>query len=302
MDVDKEKAALGDMRCLLAFIEEYIKPKQEFIKSPLCHSVVFADIWFLFSPGDTVIARDIRQAYRVIEVRSTRHRVKRPSKDTPNFWRDDTTAEFEDNPVFIHCVHVDFDGSVIGPVNTMFSIPRFSGTKEVTALEIYPLRFASEPGLREKLVKRGKLFLEVTRVKHMHYSGLTLHTRDEVDSQVVVDFEEAFTRHSDWRPDIESAFDVDMTEMIKAATSKPATTKRPQKPHESDDSDEEADTKRSADAESSGWCVEECCENEIIHDDEYVEARFRDEQIGSRMSNATRTTPSVAIIPRPGHP
>lgn len=286
MDIGKEKAALDNVRCLLNFFDGYIIPKQEFLRTAIYDSVSFADIWYLFHPGDTVIDRLNGQAYRVIEVRSTKHRVRKPNKEMPTFWRDDSTAEFEDNPVYIHCVYVDFNGSWMGPVNQVFCISRFPNSKPVSTLPIYPARFAMEAGLEEALVRRGKLFVEVAKVKHMHYSGLTLETHDDVDSQVVVDFEEAFNRNPTWKPEIQSVFSADMEDMMDEVTVDPVFTKTTR-----DKDDDDSDVVVS-------WCVEECCETETAHDDEYIEGRLRDEHIGTRMSNSASTAASVAIVPR----
>lgn len=279
------------MGCLLTFIDDYIKPKQEFLKTALYDSVTFADIWYLFQPGDTVIGRDRGQSYRIIEVRSTKHRVRKPNKEMPNFWREDSVAEFEDNPVFIHCVYVDFDGSWMGPVNRVFCISRFPNSKPVSELPVYPVRFATEAGLEERLVERGKLFVEAAKVKHMHYSGLTLQTHDDVDSQVMVDFEEAINRNPGWEPQMKSVFSVDMEEMMEDANVDRVFTRTTRDKDDSDDSESE-------DEDRIGWCVKECCENESVHDDEYIEAHLRDEYIGTRMRSATSTGASVAIVPR----
>ncbi|KAF5988632.1 putative aaa family atpase protein [Fusarium bulbicola] len=98
-----------------------------------------------------------------------------------------------------------------------FTIPKFDGEKTITTLKICPLRFhvrkeldrrimARKPTEHEPdttvrdgvakfqntLIERGKLFPEVAAVKHMYYSGLTMKKRNEVQSQVMVDFVEAF--------------------------------------------------------------------------------------------------------------
>lgn len=41
----------------------------------------------------------------------------------------------------------------------------------------------------------------------MHYTGLTLEARDEIDSQEVIDFNEAFTRFPEWKPCVRHAAD-----------------------------------------------------------------------------------------------
>lgn len=115
---------------------------------------------------------------------------------------------------------MDFDGKFLGSVTRKVKIARFDGEKTFRSLEFFPLRFAAdsrgpgkqegvdeptEPSLREKLVARGRMFL-----------GLTLDTREEVDSHVVVDFEEAFSANADpklaWRPELENLIGVSTEE------------------------------------------------------------------------------------------
>ncbi|KAJ8127276.1 hypothetical protein O1611_g6359 [Lasiodiplodia mahajangana] len=273
---------LEQMRCLISFIENEIKKKQERLRSPPSQAVPFADIPLIFSPGDTVISKDHKQAYRVTMVNCIRHRVKNRKETSHDFWKDESQVQFEDNPVFVHCTYVDFDGELMGPVRRLFTIPRYDGRKEVTSLPIFPLQYVKEDGLRETLVERGKLFFKVASVKHMHYTGLGLTAREEIDSRVVIDFEEAIDRYPDWKPSITSALeDVDI----------------PNK------DDQDADLKRLFKAQESTErpCVEECCANETTHYDEYVEDRRREDYIVSQMNRDAFLTPSVAIIPRAFH-
>ncbi|KAM0129434.1 hypothetical protein ACHAO1_008445 [Botrytis cinerea] len=138
------------------------------------------------------------QAYRVISVNSKKHRFKRQSR-----WVSDAKVAIDYGPVTVHCVCIDYDGKLLGPVSKHFTIQEYEGEQNVTSLPVYPLRFYKEMN-REVLVDRGKLFLETAGVKHMHCTGLTLDTRDEVDSQVMIDFEEALLQHQSWVPSIEN--------------------------------------------------------------------------------------------------
>jgi hypothetical protein len=293
-----ERAGLGDVRCLLSFIETTTKAKLDFIGSSLCHAVTFGDVWLLFSPGDIVIAKDGTQAYQVSHVKVTKHRFKQPSDKSRNFWEDETKAEVEDNPVVIDCVYVDYDGSAVGPVRRTFTISRFDGLKDVVSLPVYPLRFSRQPDLREKLVERGKLFIKVARMKHMHYCGSSLETHEELDSQVVIDFEEALSRHPKWKPIIQSVTD---------KSRKKASTTRENDGSSSDSSsesftDELAPERRyyrpKGKSPKAIRCVPQCCTREVVHDDDYVDDRRRDEYIASQMNDATSKIPSVAAVPR----
>ena len=106
----------------------------------------------------------------------------------------------------------------------------------------------------------------------MHYDGITLDTRDEVDSQVVIDFEEAFSfrddkiDNTDWRPTVE--------QLIATPTA------------------EEVD----GDNES---CSAECCRDETIHKDAYAEKKRNEEYIASLIPEDRNKDPSVALWPRP---
>ncbi|KAI1126647.1 P-loop containing nucleoside triphosphate hydrolase protein [Nemania abortiva] len=245
------------MECLISFIDNDLKAKQDSLKSHHRQAVPFADIAILFSPGDIAISNDYKQAYLVVNVMCTRHRVKDLKRTGTNFWKDRDKVEFEDNPVRIYCAHVDFDGQLLGPVTRVFSISRYDGQKRVTSLPIFPFKYSKDDGLRERLIERGKAFFKVAGIRHMHYKGLTLKTRDEVDSQVVVDFDEAINRHPEWKPNVKSLVD---------------------------------DT-----------CVDECCETESTHYDEYIESWAREDFIASQLNAAPSATPSISIVPRDIH-
>lgn len=288
----KQKAELEEMRCLISFIDNEIKKKQEYLASPLCKAVRFSDLWYLFNPGDAVIDREHKQAYRVIKVKSTRHRVNDGEEANLNFWKDETYAEFEDNPVFLHCVHVDFNGKSFGPVLRIFAISRFDGLKDVVSLPVFPLRFSQRDDLREKLIQRGKTFFAAAGIKHMHYTGLTLKTRDmlktrdDVDSQVVIDFEEALARNPEWTAPIRSALEEDIKKTVSFEDTHP------------DVGDVDMRKYRKAQRSEALRCVRECCRGQSMYQDDYVDTRRREEYISSQMNERSSKIPSVAIIPR----
>ncbi|KAI0536997.1 hypothetical protein GGR58DRAFT_473532 [Xylaria digitata] len=274
------------LQCLISFIAKEIKEKQDRFKNHHCRTVPFADIPLLFNPGDAVVSKDQKQAFRVTRVSCTRHRVKDRNEIGLSFWKDESKVEFEDDPVFVHCIYVDFDGKQMGPVSRLFSIRRFDDEKEITSLPILPIQYAKEDGLQERLVERGKVFLKLASIRHMHYTGLALETRDEIDSQVVIDFDEAINREPTWKPPIQSVLEESLDTM----------------PKKSYDTDELEDQRyflsimRQASKVKS--CVEECCASETTHYDEYIENRRREDYIILQMNGEASTKPSVAIIPR----
>ncbi|KIW97213.1 uncharacterized protein Z519_02605 [Cladophialophora bantiana CBS 173.52] len=125
--------------------------------------------------------------------------------------------------------------------------------------------------LRESLIERGRKFVEVAGVKHRYYAGLTVDTRDEIESQVVIDFEEALgsEKNKKWLPEI--------TPLVDLA----------------------ADLTENRDSSS---CTAECCWQENVHNDSYVENHRCKKFISDMMDEIEdnpRKMPSGAIYPRP---
>ncbi|RYP33774.1 hypothetical protein DL767_004641 [Monosporascus sp. MG133] len=263
--------AYQHLKCLIQFMDGDIRKKLAYLDSDACQTVFFSDIWYLFKPGDEVIEQSRRQAYRIVSVISSRHRVFPPWRIS---WDKEADRAEEETPVILNCVYIDYDGKHIGPMTRKVRIARFDGEKAVTSLEVFPLRYAEEkkgdatpqkPTFRERLITRGKMFLDMTSFKHMHYSGLTLNTREEVDSHVVVDFEEAFSAKHDleWRPDLNNLIT----------------------PEDEDDANREA-------------CDADCCKDDNVHDDSYAEKKRNQEYMGLLVPEDRQREPSPAIYPR----
>jgi len=221
-DVSRSAMALDHLKCLLNFMDSNISAKQAHLNSSKCTKVFFSDLWYLFRPGVVVIGRDGKQAYRVINVTSIRHRVVPPWKNW--FWN--SGERKKKAPFSTTCVYIDFDGKNLGPVSKTFDFKQFDGEIEVTSLPVYPLRFhplrrtdfsdtewkelellPPEKRYMQKLINRGSKFLEVVGTKAMYYAGPTLGIRDDVESQVVIDFETAFSvddeKQQEWKPNLE---------------------------------------------------------------------------------------------------
>ncbi|OQV08643.1 hypothetical protein CLAIMM_12881 isoform 3 [Cladophialophora immunda] len=286
--------ALEHLPCLLEFMDNYLNSKHAYLNSLACDKISFSDIWYLFKSGDAVVSNDGRQAYLVANVATPPHK----GADRWAFYAKEKDNE-ESRPksdISVSCIYIHYDGKQLGPVLKEFKIERFDGERPLTSLEILPLRLyvasnvrrltqlakvgaaeyesqveAGVAQLRESLIDRGKKFVEVARVKHMYYAGLTVDTRDEIESQVVIDFEEAFATEKNrekWWPEI--------TPLVGLA----------------------ADL---AGNEKSDGCTAECCWQENVHDDSYVDNHHCKKFISDIMDEIEdnpRNLPSVAIYPR----
>lgn len=286
----KSQDALRHLECLLQFIDADIASKRSHLRDSQSRKVFFSDLWHLFRPGMEVISSNGKQVYRVVHVCSARHQV------VPAWNRYAVNNKSVRAPFSLVCIHIDFDGKSLGPISTSFEFKRFDGQRDITSLDVYPLKFhpvrkadfdenewpkvealsLSERSslLRQRFVDRGKLFLQVAQVKHMYYAGPTVGVRDEVESQVVIDFETAFAvedpKQQAWKPNLEILL------------GNPGTK-------DDDDSDER------------GRCQAVCCRNDLVHDDMYIDEKQRTEYIDSLLPKEEHSDqqPSIAIIHRP---
>ncbi|KAF2129150.1 hypothetical protein P153DRAFT_367415 [Dothidotthia symphoricarpi CBS 119687] len=256
------------LRCLMRFIDEELKPKIEYINNNKCRKILFHDLWYLLKPGNEVIDQKEKQAYRIVRVEFPRHKVEEPFfrwNKRPSRNRDDEAEIEEDTLVRVHCAYIDFDGKQFGPVSKKFDIAPYGGVKDIKSLPVYPLRFAKDTKLRERLIKRGRMLLDISRYKSMYYSGYTLDSRDEVDSQVVVDFSEALSDETreNWAPVIDT---------LRTA------------PDTRDDVDR---------------CVAPCCHGQAVGEDEYIDSRLTEDFFKSLIPDTSFAAPSLLLSPRP---
>ncbi|TLD20303.1 hypothetical protein PspLS_08720 [Pyricularia sp. CBS 133598] len=285
----RSKETAAHLGCLIEFMDTYIVKRQAYLNSSSCSKVLFSDLWHLFKPGDFVISTDRKQVYQVFRVDLEPHRGVDPwdaffqkSNDS-----DSDDSKGSDSHITILCVHISFDGYQLGPVTNRFHIDSFSGERAATSLVVYPLRLhhqkdietratvpqqseqAAEDDLkrlRERLIQRGRLFVDVAGIKHKYYAGLTVGMRDEVESQVMIDFQEAFAveENKDWAP------------MITRLAGQP--------------------DKRAVPA-----CTLECCFKEYAPDDSFVDySRYRDftQRLMPAIEGNHITLPSVTVFPR----
>ena len=231
-DIMNSAEALRDLRCLVGFIDHDLKPTMDALKDDSCQKIRFEDLWHIFQPGVEVYAPRNEKVQRLnTEPYQELYRVSfscngRPYQSpfpgvTSNLPPKYSLSEFK-----MHCYHLDFDGKSFGPVTSDFLIAPFEGERDIRSLEIYPLRFAANPGkIRERLRQRGVKFLEFTTWQHRHCSGTTLVCQPNgcslsgrmpvrqpeyietstlpselVDDEVIVDFRQTLQHLPEWTP------------------------------------------------------------------------------------------------------
>lgn len=120
------------------------------------------------------------------------------------------------------CYYIEFDGERYGALNTDFRIPIFHEARHITELPFYPARFMDNyaDALNEEKAHGEKIVdLLSGNAKHAHYSGWTLTNGpmgkmtevsegifmrfpEHIESDIIVDYDEAFKHNPTWRPSL----------------------------------------------------------------------------------------------------
>lgn len=260
----KSPITLLHMRCLTKLLDDIVCARREYLASSECEKITFSDIWYLFQPGEEVIDQANKQAYRVLRVSMPKHKVIPPYL----FVRSSNSEDAKEKPAIIQCLYIDFDGENLGPVTKTFEIPRFDTDKLVKSLPIYPLRMVREDGYRERLMERGKMLWDVIQVKPMYYKGNTIDTRQDADSQVMIDFTEALAyaheHDKDWKPKVD---------FISTST---------------EDGKIE---------DTTSGCDAICCRGQYVFDDSFVEDRLAEDFVAKLFPQSPTERRSLIIYP-----
>lgn len=122
----------------------------------------------------------------------------------------------------ISCYHIDYDGQNYSAVGRTIEIPSFEGEREITQLPCYPMRYVKQ---RDEIMERGRQFgskfiqhIDPDK-RYSFYRGWTLiktplgqsiedkngrvmTSPEHIESEILVDFEEAYNTDPSWKPDI----------------------------------------------------------------------------------------------------
>lgn len=114
--------------------------------------------------------------------------------------------------------HIEFDGEVWGAVSGCTHILPFTGEKDITSLPVYPLRFKTgHDEIMKQAITDGEAMIKLVEERYGFYSGWSLTTGPSgatvddargritrspthIESDVLVDFSEAFNTYPPWRP------------------------------------------------------------------------------------------------------
>ncbi|KAH9897195.1 hypothetical protein F4778DRAFT_783300 [Xylariomycetidae sp. FL2044] len=198
----------------------------------------YEDLWYLFQPGELLYMRPPIGVEKA-RSNSTQQRIWRLWELIPTKfeWRvDDIEKKLhstlgrkreasgldDESPgemvsgTELRCYYLDYSGTNFCPVYQSFMINIYEGELDITQLKAYPLRFhPKRESVVENITQDSIRFHKYVKNAHqLAYDGWSLEknvlgkslssetgsTKDYVDSEVIIDFEEAFQYEPDWKP------------------------------------------------------------------------------------------------------
>ncbi|KAL1861690.1 hypothetical protein Daus18300_008658 [Diaporthe australafricana] len=226
--------ALRDMRCYVEFVDKEIMPHYNSLKGAEARKVAFHDLWCLYDVGGLVYApltsgendsyQDIWRVYRV--------RTANPYISYHPPWQG-PSDEFDVDPnasFHLFCYHIGHDGTSYGAVRRKFEIESFPGERDIRSLDAYPLRFIENHEILLGALKdQGRRYQHAFNEPNQSYNNWSLAMNPEedsssdsdsddnrrkkkkrqashpvlsefIESQVIVDLDEAFRAKPSWRP------------------------------------------------------------------------------------------------------
>ena len=160
----------------------------------------FSEMWQLFRFGDVVINTNVKslRAYRIVAVTGGRrivdieehskqeHLSSKESRLQTTVVRVEGGANVEYSPFRVQCLFLDSEGRHVGPRSQQFLIEAYAGKRRISTLIIVPIMALDSAGseVRERLVRRGKSFVDCMRQRYFNHSGVSIgelcygHARD----------------------------------------------------------------------------------------------------------------------------
>ena len=231
--LDDSQATLDILRAYVDFMESEIMPEThrfDNLDYPSENTILFSDLCYLFKLGDyiyrpldgeqtggSVDHRMGERIWRTFFIREAIGDVNFQSPDHRSYSNDDSSED--DNSYFIvHAYQIEFTGDEFCVVPHIFRIAPYDGLKPVNKLPIHPIRIddVGKSPVRSSM-EVGNQVLQFIESKHAFYNGWTvtrtptgdfakdntgavLKHPEYINSEVMVDFQEAFNACPFWRP------------------------------------------------------------------------------------------------------
>ncbi|KAI3324958.1 hypothetical protein HD806DRAFT_553175, partial [Xylariaceae sp. AK1471] len=210
------ETALQHMRLYVQFVEEKILPlylQYHELKPTVC-MIRYEDIPFLFKLGGLVFNRLTPSKGKTLHRSAAQHIWRMGDCQPMDHPHSSQTTETRWTVYYL-----DFFGEKVVPIWSVVTFEYFSGEKDVTELNCFPLEFHPDhKSILEKQKKVGMMFKEAfsQNVQHLYYSGWTFVTGvlaetledekgseiqypDYIESEVVIDCNETIRAFPMWQ-------------------------------------------------------------------------------------------------------
>lgn len=219
--------ALKDIEIYIRFVERHIEPQWTRASGTAPYRVRFNDLPMIFQPGGLLYVRpsdmkaeDTGSTEDKSDSQASKSEGAKSEADEPKMyqtaWRiyriapspiaDDTpndTDKSSNRVLQIDAYYIDYNGAAYVTVVHSFFIRHFENDRDITKLNVFPMRFAKDANkMRDGLKEQGRRFLEVTKQKHLYYSGWTFAhepigtalktTVEHIDGDIMIDFREGY--------------------------------------------------------------------------------------------------------------
>ncbi|KAK6524567.1 hypothetical protein TWF281_011471 [Arthrobotrys megalospora] len=226
-DIDTPEA-LQHLRCYVEFVDRELMQLPSLFNGISRRKIRFSDLWYLFKLGDYVYWRPAGDS-----TASSKSDKFDSSKRPPNssiyqsIWMvygfscsnidddDPDDIEGKNNSFTVWAYSIDYDGQRYGMVTKRFDMTQWAGEKDITSLDVYPIRYCKQPEyILSDLKDRGKRFQSCVERRHLYYEGWTMpHDPNgakesqfdglpqHVESDVIIDFAETLQSNPSWKPE-----------------------------------------------------------------------------------------------------
>ncbi|CAI7566188.1 unnamed protein product [Penicillium glandicola] len=201
----KDNKLLEELRAYVRLMDETIIPFFSAFKTKTAtdgFKVSHDELWHLFIPGETIYYSEAKSN----PSKSDYNKLKRSKRPEQRLWRVYTRYEL-DGVFWVKAYCIDYDGESYVCVKEWFPIDRYEGRVSVNSLKVYPIRFSNNAKkIMEDATKVGRSFMKTRDSKLVTHTGWSfIPEQDEtsrtfVSGDVIIDFEETFKAHQDWKP------------------------------------------------------------------------------------------------------
>jgi hypothetical protein len=193
----ESQEAVNDLRCLIGFIDNYLKKVQGEFDRCERQKIRFSELWHLLKPDQLLYVNEKncpQRIWRAVQATGGRPYLRpwapRPSPlppprppgnpdppPAPEPRLVPIAAGYDTiSPFCLDCEYIDHSGVRFGPIFRKFYIDPYDDEMDIKDLTAIPYNYAKKLGLvnEEELKKRGEKFLQFIEPQHRYYSGKTL--------------------------------------------------------------------------------------------------------------------------------